>query len=78
VKAEGADDEKPQPPPSPKVSEVLRGKKGSIQRAPLDSGSPSWNDIRDMTMAEVRAAANANVPGFKTMYKLLNDRRFNK
>jgi len=31
-----------------------------------------------MTLAEVRAAAQANEPGFKTILKLLTDSRFNK
>lgn len=48
-----------------KVSEVLKGKLGSIQRAPLPRGSPSWSEIGNMTMSEVRAAARANQPGFK-------------
>jgi RHS repeat-associated protein len=60
------------------VSDVLRGKLGSITRAPLPSGSPSWSDIMDMTMDEVRAAARAKQPGFKTILKLLTDSRFNK
>lgn len=60
------------------VSDVLKGKIGSIRRAPLPSGSPSWSDIGDMTMNEVRAAARANQPGFKTILKLLTDSRFNE
>src|SRR5271155_5580828 len=63
---------------SESVSEVLRGKLGSIMRAPLPSGSPSWSDIMDMTMDEVRMAARANRPGFKTILKLLTDSRFNR
>ena len=63
---------------SPKVSDILKGKLGSIMRAPLPSGSPAWSDIMDMTMEEVRAAARSNQPGFKTILKLLTDSRFNK
>jgi RHS repeat-associated protein len=55
---------------SPKVSDILKGKLGSIMRAPLPSGSPAWSDIMDMTMEEVRAAARSNQPGFKTILKL--------
>jgi uncharacterized protein YukE len=61
-----------------KVSDVLKGKVGSITRAPLPSGSPSWSEVGSMTMNEVRAAARANQPGFKTILKLLTDSRFNK
>lgn len=63
---------------SPKVSDVLKTKLGSIMRAPLPKGSPAWGDIGDMTLDEVRAAARANQPGFKTILKLLNDGRFNR
>jgi hypothetical protein len=60
------------------VNQVLKNRLGSIRRAPLPKGSPSWNDIGDMTMDEVRAAANSNQTGFKTILKLLNDNRFAK
>jgi RHS repeat-associated protein len=60
------------------VSDVLAGKVGKITRAPLPPGSPAWADIQDMSIADVRAAAKANEPGFKMIYKLLNDNRFNK
>jgi hypothetical protein len=61
-----------------KVSDVLKGKAGSIMRAPLPRGSPSWSEVGNMTMGEVRAAARANQPGFRTILKLLTDGRFNK
>jgi hypothetical protein len=61
-----------------KVSDVLKGKAGSIMRAPLPRGSPSWSEVGNMTMSEVRAAARANQPGFRTILKLLTDGRFNK
>jgi RHS repeat-associated protein len=60
------------------VAQVLRGKRGSIRQAPLPQGSPSWDAILDMTMADVRAAAAANRPGFRTILKLLTDQRFNR
>jgi RHS repeat-associated protein len=60
------------------VSDVLGGKLGSITRAPLPPGSPAWADVQDMSIADVRAAAKANEPGFKTILKLLTDNRFNK
>ena len=62
----------------PSVRDVLQGKLGSIRRAPLPSGSPSWDDISEMTMSEIRAAAKANQPGYKTILKLLTDSRFDK
>jgi RHS repeat-associated protein len=60
------------------VSDVLEGKLGKITRAPLPPGSPSWADIQEMTMADVRAAAKANEPGFKAIYKLLREGKYNK
>ena len=60
------------------MREILRGKLGKIVRAPLPPGSPSWADIMDMTLSEVRAAAKSNEPGFRTILKLLTDTRFNK
>jgi hypothetical protein len=60
------------------VNDILSGKVGSIRRAPLPPGSPSWQDIGDMTLDQIRAAARANQPGFKTILKLLTDSRFNR
>ncbi len=60
------------------VADVLKGKVGNITKAPLPPGSPSWADIQEMLITDVRAAAKANEPGFKKIYKLLNDSRFNK
>jgi hypothetical protein len=62
----------------PSVRDVLEGKRGSIRNAPLPPGSPAWEDVADMTMSEIRAAARANEPGYKTILKLLTDNRFNK
>jgi hypothetical protein len=67
-----------QPPDEPTIDEILKGKLGSIQRAPLPSGSPSWTDITNMTLSEIRAGAQENLPGYRTILKLLSDSRFNK
>jgi hypothetical protein len=63
---------------SPLVSEILKTKKGSIKNAPLPQGSPSWNKIANMTMEEIEAGARTNRPGYKTIKKLLEDRRFER
>ena len=60
------------------VADVLAGKRGSIKNAPLPAGSPSWAEVSKMTMAQVRALARQNTPGYRTIWKLLTDRRFNK
>jgi len=67
-----------QPPGEPTIAEILKGKLGSIQRAPLPSGSPGWSDITNMTLSEIRAGAQENLPGYRTILKLLTDSRFNK
>jgi RHS repeat-associated protein len=63
---------------SPTVADVLKGKQGSITNAPLPEGSPSWDDVRGQTMDEIDKAAKAGKIGYKTIKKLLNDKRFNK
>jgi hypothetical protein len=60
------------------VGEVLSTKIGSITRARLPRGAPGWDAIRNMTMSEVKELAKKNVPGFKTILKLLRDKRFDK
>ena len=60
------------------VAEVLAGKRGSIKNAPLPPGSPSWEEVSNMTMGQVSALARQNTPGYRTIWKLLTDRRFNK
>lgn len=67
-----------QPPDESTIAEILEGKLGSIQRAPLPPGSPSWSDITNMTLSEIRAGAEENLPGYRTILKLLTDSRFNK
>jgi hypothetical protein len=57
---------------------MLRRKKASVQDAPLPAGSPSWDDIRDERLSEIDQKARLNVPGYKTIGKLLSDRRFNR
>ncbi|CUH92930.1 hypothetical protein [Herbinix luporum] len=60
------------------VSEILKNKKGSIRNAPLPPGSPSWDSILTLTLAEIQRRAQSGDPGFKTIYKLLTDSRFNR
>ncbi len=59
------------------VEEILRGKLGSIKDAPLEPGSPSWDDLLHLTWEEVERARR-DEPGFRTIQKLLKRRRFNK
>lgn len=60
------------------VAEILADKVGSIKGAPLPKGSPSWDDIMQMTWEEVVTKAQQRQPGFSTFKKLLLDKRFDK
>ena len=62
----------------PTVADILKRKKGSIKDAPLPKGSPSWKEIQGLTQQEINQGAAENRPGYRTIKKLLTDRRFNK
>jgi len=55
------------------VAEILRGKLAGIKNAPLEPGSPSWDDIRHLTWEEVVEKARKRERGFQTFRKLLTD-----
>ena len=61
-----------------RVIDILKLKKGSIKQAQLPEGSPSWDEINQMTWEEIDESANSNLTGFKAIRKLLSDRRFDK
>lgn len=60
------------------VEEVLKKKQGRIKYAPLEKASPSWDNILHLTWEEVEERAQRDEPGFRTIYKLLKAKRFNK
>jgi hypothetical protein len=60
------------------VAEILKTKRAGIKNAPLPSGSPSWDEILHLTWEEVEEGQRRRVPGFKTIHKLLTDKRFEK
>ena len=60
------------------VREILPLKKGGVRAAPLPPGSPAWDAILDLTWEEVTRAADAGLPGFRTIRKLLPDARFDR
>lgn len=60
------------------VAEILLGKKASIKDAPLEPGSPSWDDIMELTWEEIEGQAKRKVRGFKTIKKLLGSREYDK
>lgn len=62
--------------PTTPISEILKARIGSIVRAPLEPGSPSWDEIRTMTWGQIEEGAKAGKPGYSTIRKLLTDRRF--
>ncbi len=61
-----------------KVADIMKGKKGSIQQAPLEEGSPAWRDILGKTWEEIEAGAKAGEKGYDTIKKLLTDKRFDR
>lgn len=58
--------------------DILKLKKGSIKQAQLPEGSPSWDEINQITWEQIEFRANDNLTGFKAIRKLLSDRRFDK
>ena len=60
------------------VSEVLKTKKGSIKNAPLPPGGPNWNDLLPLSMEAVRKLAQKGETGYREIWKLLTDSRFNR
>ena len=60
------------------VSEILRRKRGSIRSAALEPGSPSWDDIAELTWDEITQRAKNRETGFKTFKKLLSSGEYDK
>jgi hypothetical protein len=60
------------------VAEILKQKRAAIKKCPLPRGSPSWDDIMEVTWEEVEERHDRNERGFKTFHKLLNETRFDK
>lgn len=60
------------------VSDILKTKKGSVRNVELPPGSPSFDEILDMPFSEIEAGAKANLPGYKTIKKVLTDKRFDR
>ena len=49
-----------------------------IRQAPLPPGGPNWDDILQKTLKEIKELAKKNAKGYKEIYKLLTDGRFNR
>ena len=60
------------------VREILKGKQARIKNAPLEPGSPSWDDIMHLTWEELEDKARRGETGFSTFRKLLQRKRYNK
>ena len=60
------------------VAEILKGKKASIKEAAIDPGSPSWDEILNLTWEEIQERAKRRQPGYKTIKKLLGTREYDK
>jgi hypothetical protein len=60
------------------VKEIHKTTQRRIKNAPFDEGSPSWDDIMDLTWEEVEQRAQDNEPGFRTVRKLLDRKKYDK
>ncbi len=60
------------------VSQILRRKKASIKNAELEEGAPSWEEILDLPFTEIERRARGGLSGYRTIRKLLTDRRFDR
>jgi len=60
------------------VGEILKDKKAGIKTAELEEGSPSWDDILNLTWEDIVKAAKKREPGFKTFKKLLSQGEYDK
>lgn len=60
------------------IAEILKTKRASIKRARLEKGSPSWDDILHLTWEELVEKQQRRVRGFKTFYKLLQQKEYDK
>jgi hypothetical protein len=59
-------------------SDILKRRKASIKNAPLPPGSPTWDQIEQEKWRGIVRKAKKKVPGYKTIRKLLTDKRFDK
>ena len=60
------------------VAEILAGKKGSVKNASLGPGSPSWDEILDLSWEDVIDRAECRLPGYKTIKELLSSKEYDK
>ncbi|MBE9161636.1 MULTISPECIES: hypothetical protein [Microcoleaceae] len=60
------------------MSEILKGKKGSIKQAQFPANSPSWEELSEMIWEEIKRGVEDNILGFSMVRKLLSDRRFDR
>ncbi len=60
------------------VADILKRKLGKIRQAPLEPGSPSWDDILGETWRSIRRKARQRKTGYKTFRKLLTDGEYDK
>jgi hypothetical protein len=60
------------------VADILKRKKASVRQAALEPGSPSWDEVLDLTWAEIKERARRRLPGYKTFRKLLSDSEYNR
>jgi hypothetical protein len=60
------------------VAEILKDKQGRIKSAPLGEGSPSWDELMDLTWEETERRARAKLRGYRAIKKLLGNEEYDK
>jgi hypothetical protein len=61
-----------------RVTEILKTRKSQIKRAPLPLGSPSWDEIAELTWGDIVEGARQNRSGFRTIRKLPTDKEYER
>jgi hypothetical protein len=60
------------------VAEILKMKRAAILKAALGKGSPGWDDIMHLRWEEIVRKQKRRERGFKTFYKLLSNKEYDK
>lgn len=61
-----------------KVSEIVKGKKGSIKQAQVSVNSPTGEQFSEMIWEVIERGAEDNISGLRMVRKLLSGRRFDR
>lgn len=60
------------------VREILKRKRASIKKAPLEPGAPTWDEIERMTWGQILDGDKQGKPGFRMIKKLLQKKEYDR